>query len=67
MALLTIRLDDEVLVRLKQRAWEQGVPFEHSVRILLAQASRDEHETPSQPRKPAGHADQGGRARLEHV
>ncbi len=67
MALLTIRLDDEVLVRLKQRAWAQGVPFEDSIRALLAQASKEERETLSRSRKPAGLADQGGRARLEHV
>ncbi len=67
MALLTIQLEDDVLVRLKQKAWAQGIPFEDSIRVLLAQASKQERETQSLSRKPAGHADQGGRARLEHV
>lgn len=67
MALLKIRLEDDVLVRLKQKAWAQGIPFEDSIRVLLAQASRQERVTPSQPRKPVGQTDQSGRTRLEHV
>jgi plasmid stability protein len=45
MAQITIRdLDDSILVRLKRRAWEQGLPLEESLRrLILAGLETDEH------------------------
>ncbi len=45
MAQITIRdLDDAILVRLKRRAWEQGLPLEESLRrLILAGLETDEH------------------------
>jgi plasmid stability protein len=44
MAQITIRdLDDALLVRLKRRAWEQGLPLEESLRrVVLASLEADE-------------------------
>ena len=44
MAQLIIRdLNDAILVRLKRRAWEQGLPLEESLRrIILASLEADE-------------------------
>jgi len=44
MAQITIRdLDDAILVRLKRRAWEQGLPLEESLRrVILASLETDE-------------------------
>ena len=44
MAQITIRdLDDAILVRLKRRAWEQGLPLEESLRrVILASLEADE-------------------------
>ena len=44
MAQITIRdLDDAILVRLKRRAWEQGLPLEESLRrVLLASLETDD-------------------------
>jgi hypothetical protein len=46
MAQITIHdLDDALLVRLKRRAWEQGLPLEGSLRrlILASLEADDEH------------------------
>ena len=44
MAQVTIHdLDDALLVRLKRRAWEQGLPFEESLRrLILASLEADD-------------------------
>jgi plasmid stability protein len=44
MAQITIRdLDDAILVRLKRRAWEQGLPLEESLRrVIFASLETDE-------------------------
>jgi plasmid stability protein len=44
MAQITIHnLDDSLLVRLKRRAWEQGLPLEESLRrVVLASLDDDE-------------------------
>jgi len=48
MAQITIRdLDDAILVRLKRRAWEQGLPLEESLRRLILASLEDD----------AGHGD----------
>jgi hypothetical protein len=49
MAQLIIQLDDAILIQLKRRAWEQGLPFEESLRRLLAAVSEDETQHTSQP------------------
>jgi antitoxin component of RelBE/YafQ-DinJ toxin-antitoxin module len=41
MAQLVIQLDDAILLQLKRRAWEQGLPFEASLRLLLAAAAEE--------------------------
>jgi plasmid stability protein len=33
-------LDDNLLRRLKQRAWQKGLPLEESLRLLLIDATR---------------------------
>jgi plasmid stability protein len=44
MAQITIHdLDDAILVRLKRRAWEQGLPLEESLRrLVLASLEADD-------------------------
>ena len=44
MAQITIRnLDDVLLVRLKRKAWEQGLPLEESLRrLVLASLEADD-------------------------
>ena len=38
---ITIRnLDDNLMRRLKQWAWQKGLPLEESLRLLLADATR---------------------------
>ena len=38
---ITIRnLDDQLLRRLKQWAWQRGLPLEDSLRLLLVEATR---------------------------
>lgn len=43
MAQITVHdLDDALLVRLKRRAWEQGLPLEESLRRLVLASLEDD-------------------------
>jgi plasmid stability protein len=71
MAQIFIQLEDAILVQLKRRAWEQGLPFEESLRRLLSAAasSEDEPEPVAAPvaRAPRLREKDGGASSARHL
>jgi hypothetical protein len=47
MAELVIQIEDRLLLRLKRRAWKQGLPLRESLRVLLAVTAEEDESDAS--------------------